>query len=185
MSEGRNRWVDRVVEKLGGWDGDWVWSFLQYELAGALAVGAFGWYICYSIERRHLARLSAREADLQDISITQTPALPPGFGAGDSTLLVASVVLSRGSFRMIFVAFRKLLGGRIPGYTLLLERARREALVRLKEAARERGAPAVINLRLETTQISSKGMPVVEIMAYGTALAIGRGGAAPDSASNR
>ncbi len=175
MNDRSISWFDRLVEQLGGWDVDWFWAFTRIEFAGALAIGALGWYVSYRIERRHLARLETREADLQDIPVTQTPAIPPGLGACDSTLLVVSVVLSRGGFRMLLVTFRKLLGGRIPGFTLLLERARREALVRLKAAARERGALAVINLRLETTRISGKGMPVVEVVAYGTALGNGAG----------
>lgn len=173
MKEGRNRWLDWLTDEIRGWEGDWFWVFLRYELALVLAIGALGWYVAYRIEQRHLSRLAAREAELKDISITQTPAVPPELGAADSALLVASVVLSRGVFRTIFITIRKILGGRIPGYVMLVDRARREALVRLKEEAGGRGAKRIINLRLETTRISSSGMPVVEVVAYGTALGIG------------
>lgn len=172
MSLEGNGWIDKLVERLGGWDGDWMLFFIRGEIIGALAIGALGWYLGYLIERRHLARLERRETILQDIAVTQSSAVPPGLDAADSALLVASVVLSRGTFRMILVTIRKLFGGRITGYALLLERARREALVRLKEAARERGATTVINLRLETARISGSGKAVVEVMAYGTALKV-------------
>ncbi len=176
MSASDKNWLEWLVQRLGGPDqlGDWVgdlpWVFNQGGLAVTLVVGAMGWLTGYLIERRHLVRLAVSEDDLRDISITQTRAIPAGFNASDSALLVASVVLSRGVFRTLIVTFRKLIGGRIPGYALLLERARREALVRLKAAARERGAPVIINLRFETTRISRRGMPVVEVVAYGTAL---------------
>lgn len=173
MSSTRIKWLDRLIEQIDSWEGDWFWWFLQYDLAWAFALGALGWYVAYRIEQRHLSRLAAREAEFEDISITQTPAVPPQLGAADSALLVASVVLSRGVFRTILITIRKLLGGRIPGYVMLVDRARREALVRLKADARARGAEKIVNLRLETTRISSSGMPVVEVVAYGTVLGNG------------
>ena len=181
MKEGDNRWLEWLIAQLGGWGSDWMWVLFRNELALALGIGILGWFVSHLIERRHLARLEMREASLREISVTQTQAVPHGCSTADPALLVTSAVLSRGAFRMFIITLRKLLGGRVPGYALLVERARREALVRLKTAARERGALAIINLRLETTRISSKGMPVVEVMAYGTALGTGRGGTARDN----
>ena len=61
-------------------------------------------------------------------------------------------------------------------YETLLERARREALLRLKEKAAALGADTVCNVKIDTVTISqptdqSKGglVGTVEILAYSTA----------------
>ena len=72
-----------------------------------------------------------------------------------------------------------LFGGRVKSYESLLDRARREALLRMKEEAVARGYAAVINVRLETTRMASsrrkgKATAGVEILAFGTGLELGR-----------
>ena len=54
-----------------------------------------------------------------------------------------------------------------------MERARREAVLRMKEDAKARGATSVWNIRLETASIAKgarQNTASVEVMAYGTAL---------------
>ena len=55
-----------------------------------------------------------------------------------------------------------------------MERARREAIVRVKESARRMGANRVINLRLEASNVGStqrrQRAAMVEMYAYGTAV---------------
>jgi uncharacterized protein YbjQ (UPF0145 family) len=74
-------------------------------------------------------------------------------------------------FKSFVAGFRNLVGGRFRGYESLLERARREALLRLKLQAREAGASLVIGVRFHSTRIAGSATPAVEVMAYGTALA--------------
>ena len=63
--------------------------------------------------------------------------------------------------------------GRIFVYETLVERARREAILRMKDEARECGAGTVFNVKLETSSIT-KGKKnqtgCVEVYAYGTAV---------------
>jgi uncharacterized protein YbjQ (UPF0145 family) len=67
-----------------------------------------------------------------------------------------------------------IIGGRVKAYETLLDRARREALLRLKEDAVERGYHAVVNVRLETCRIAnarnSERIAGLEVLAYGTGL---------------
>ena len=58
-------------------------------------------------------------------------------------------------------------------YESLLDRAKREAILRLK--AQATGCDAIINLRMETSNLASvqsrkKGIGGVEVIAYGTAV---------------
>mgnify|MGYP002527674596 CR=1 FL=1 len=71
--------------------------------------------------------------------------------------------------------FRAFVGGRITVFEPLLDRARREAVLRMKNAAQAGGYDAVINTRLETSRLASsgqngKGTAGVEILAFGTAV---------------
>ena len=68
-------------------------------------------------------------------------------------------------------------GGRLLSHESLLDRARREAILRLKEKAISQGADMVVNLQLQYLSInketdSQNANNSVEIMAYGTALKV-------------
>ena len=90
-----------------------------------------------------------------------------------------SVVISVDYFKRFLAGLRTIVGGRVTSYESLLDRARREAILRCKEAARERGYQAVVNLRLETTRVSrasrdSSATAGVEVLAFGTGLELRR-----------
>ena len=89
--------------------------------------------------------------------------------------MTGNTVVSIDHFKRFLAALRAILGGRIKSYESLLDRARREALLRLKKDAIDRGFHAVINVRLETTRLASsrqggKGTAGVEVLAFGTGL---------------
>jgi uncharacterized protein YbjQ (UPF0145 family) len=73
-------------------------------------------------------------------------------------------------FKTFVAGFRTLFGGRFRGYETLLERARREALLRMKLQARRNGSTLVIGVRFHTTQVAGSQTPSVEVLAFGTAL---------------
>ena len=69
-----------------------------------------------------------------------------------------------------------LIGGRIDTYAELLELARREAVLRMKEAAAARGADAVLNVKIETVTLDNihdtkngNTIGTLEVLVYGTA----------------
>ena len=67
---------------------------------------------------------------------------------------------------------RKIFGGNIRVYESLLIRARREAVLRMKAAAKARGARGIFNIKFETSTIGGgKGVTSVEVIVYGTAVA--------------
>jgi uncharacterized protein YbjQ (UPF0145 family) len=63
--------------------------------------------------------------------------------------------------------FKNLVGGEIEEYTKLLAEAREQALDRMMEAARARGAEAVVGLRFSSCEITSGA---AEFLVYGTAV---------------
>ena len=82
-------------------------------------------------------------------------------------------------FKRVIAGLRAIIGGRIKTYEPLLERARREALLRMLEEARRAGMDAVINVRLETSRLANsrgdgEGTAGVEMLAFGTAVTLDR-----------
>jgi uncharacterized protein YbjQ (UPF0145 family) len=91
----------------------------------------------------------------------------------DCRLVSGTVVISSDYFKQFVAGLRNLVGGRFRGYETLLDRARREAILRMKEDARRSGYHVIVNVKLENTSISGGrqgAMPAFELLAYGTAL---------------
>ena len=79
------------------------------------------------------------------------------------------IVRSRNMFGNIGASFRTIFGGEVKGYTKLLGDSREHALARLREAAKEKGANAVLMMRFDSGDI---GQVMNEVAAYGTAVKI-------------
>lgn len=124
-------------------------------------------------EKRHFASIIEREAQLRDVLTFSERIPPPGSSAMQSTFVDGNVVISIDYFKRISAALRGLIGGRVTAYESLLERARREAILRMKQSASDQGAKMIINVKLDTASIA-KGQKSqigsVEVYAYGTAL---------------
>jgi len=63
-----------------------------------------------------------------------------------------------------------IFGGRVTPFESLLDRGRREAVLRMKAEARKLNADLVFNIKLETTRIAFGRIHGIEVFAYGTAL---------------
>ena len=83
-------------------------------------------------------------------------------------------MVSADYFKMFASSLRNLVGGRVVVYESVLDRGRREAILRMKEQAIAWGATQVFNVRLETSTISQpnggRGLTAIEIVAYGTGI---------------
>ncbi len=69
--------------------------------------------------------------------------------------------------RDIMAALRNLVGGEVPEYTKLMAEAREQAIDRMMADAQQKGADAVINMRVTTSMIMGGS---AELLAYGTAV---------------
>ena len=64
-----------------------------------------------------------------------------------------------------------MFGGNISSYESIVDRARREAIIRMKEDAGN--ASEIINIRIATSSVSQnakKDVGAIEVLAYGTAI---------------
>lgn len=124
-------------------------------------------------QKRHIANLEAREAALAHIIVTNLKVLP--VSENPPLLVTGSVVIAFDYFRRFIATIVMLVGGRITMYEDMLDRARREALVRLLEQADAKGAREVHNIRFEFSRVgsSAQGASIgggAEFLAYGTAI---------------
>jgi len=133
-----------------------------------------GYFIGRRNERRHLADLARRERELRDVTIYATRYPPVHATVHDPMLVSGSAVVAADAFKMFVAGLRKIFGGRFHAYETLIDRARREALLRMKAQARAAGCPMIFNVRIDTTQLMAGnrgGSTAVEVFAYGTAFA--------------
>jgi uncharacterized protein YbjQ (UPF0145 family) len=122
-------------------------------------------------ERNHCKLIKKREKEWFNV-----PALTAKTYSGElpvqrSQMAVGSVVVSVDHFKRLFMNIRRIFGGEVRSYSSLIDRGRREALLRMKESCPD--ADMFLNCRLQTATISSgKGISTgcVEVIAYSTAL---------------
>lgn len=122
---------------------------------------------------RHYQSIFQREKELRPILIIASKIPPPMIPPPQSTLVSGNVVISIDYFKQFVFGLRMIFGGRVKSYEGLLDRARREAILRMKEQARQHGASMIFNLKVETASISKGAKNTigsVEVLAYGTAL---------------
>jgi uncharacterized protein YbjQ (UPF0145 family) len=126
-------------------------------------------------ERRHYRDIVAREEALADILVFNERRIPGFPVAPRTTLVVGSVVIAEDYFKRVAASLKSLVGGRLTAYESLMDRGRREAVLRMKEEARRLGADMVFNVRFETASMADsaggrQAMFCAEFIAYGTAL---------------
>jgi uncharacterized protein YbjQ (UPF0145 family) len=82
-------------------------------------------------------------------------------------LVHGSVVRSRSAFSDVGAGLKGLVGGELKGYTTLLEDSRKEAVRRMRDAAEDLGADAIVGTHFSSSDISDLAS---EVLVYGTAV---------------
>lgn len=136
---------------------------------------SFFYWIGKSRENKHIQSLNEREARTAMIQVSNLKKLKSLGEFKESELFSGSVVIAFDYFKVFALAIKGIFGGRIESSAILIERARREAICRLKEEALSWDAKMIANLRLETSSIGGnqggdRSLFSVEVIAYGTAL---------------
>jgi len=147
--------------------------FDWFPLLVVLVLLALGYTFGSRAERRHYRSIREREEALSGLIVVNTRHVPASLGPVETRLVRGSVVISIDYFKRFFAFLRNLIGGRVSAYETLLDRARREAILRMQAEARSQGATFVFNMRLETAGIfrsTKESLGTVEVLAYGTAV---------------
>jgi uncharacterized protein YbjQ (UPF0145 family) len=123
------------------------------------------------LERQHYRSIRKREVKLRHILVFAERQPPLNFSGQPFHLVSGSVVVSSDYFKTVAAGLKALIGGRLTSYETLLDRGRREAILRMKEQAARHGAQAIFNVRLETSMLNQNkrnSIICAEILAYGT-----------------
>lgn len=131
--------------------------------------------ICYftgrTREKRHYKSIREREVKLykqphinfsKNVNISQP--------VKNAQLVSASVVIGCDYFKVFLASLRNIFGGNVSAYESVLDRGRREAILRIRESAYRMKADLVMNIKIETVMLSEQTMSQVCITAYGTAV---------------
>jgi len=147
----------------------------MYQIYLFVALLVVGYGFGQLAERRHLKSLIEREkvANALPAIASRFPATDRAY---DQQLVSGSVVIASDYFKTFVSGLINLFGGRVTPFESLIDRARREALLRMKADAQRRGAGYVFNVKYETSRIGAGRVPAMEVLAYGTALVPGTAG---------
>ena len=124
------------------------------------------------IERRHYRSIDDREKRLGHIALLNGKRYPQDRPIVKSQFVEGAVVISYDYFKRFLAGLRQIFGGEVKAYVSLLDRGRREAMLRMKECCPD--ADLIVNFRVETSSVSKgkrkRSIGSVEVIAYGTAL---------------
>ncbi len=123
-------------------------------------------------ERKHYKTIKEREQKYRELFLHNTNKRVTNT-ALRGHLVTGNVVVSVDYFKRLVAGLRNIFGGQVSAYESLLDRGRREAMLRLQEQSAELGAVSIKNVRYETASISQNargGIGSIEVLAYGTAM---------------
>lgn len=162
-------------------------DIIELIIIGVLLVASF--FTGSYIETSHLNDIKKRERVARRIPFVSTrareilgdtnsrggalPQLTPTIEAPIARveLVYGSAVVGADYFKTTLASIVSLFGGNLPTLESVLDRARREAVLRLIDDAK--GSSYIANVRYETSvlsEASSNSIPKVEVLAYGTAV---------------
>lgn len=118
-----------------------------------LVLLALGFFIGRWNEARHYASSRERDRQLAGLPVILADDLDKARPVREVWPETAGMVISIDYFKRIAMGLRNLFGGEVHSIEPLLDRARREAVLRLKTSAASWGADLLTNLRMETSAI--------------------------------
>ena len=139
---------------------------------------ALTYIIGFHIEKKHYHSIKQREKRYLNLPVITTKDLTEDkLDIQEARLVYGSAVISIDYFKRILAGLRNIFGGEVSSYETLLDRARREAILRMKQYVPH--ADIILNLRLETARIGQSAnqkdaLGSIEVLAYGTAVTFKR-----------
>lgn len=127
-----------------------------------------------TIEKRHYKNIRNRE-----ILLIKKPYITCGKQyttkkkVQKAEIIASSIVIGCDRFSTICANLKNIFGGNVPAFETVLDRGRREVLLRVREKAAQSGADLLINVRYESVNLNPieySSNPMVSITAYGTAI---------------
>lgn len=134
--------------------------------------------LCYftgsTIEKNHYKSIRKREVNLYKFPcISSGKMIASSSKVKNAYIVSSSVVIACDYFKLFVSSLKSFFGGNVSAVESVIDRGRREAILRIREQALRMRAKAVINLKIETVMLNSnttRQAPKVCVTAYGTAI---------------
>lgn len=128
-------------------------------------MAGLGFFFGSHREKKHYQDILRRESQMSHLPVRSES--PKSRTTGELKLVYGSVVIASDYFKTLVAGLKTLVGGRLTSYESLLDRARREAVLRMKSQALGWNAEEIVEVQIHTTFIDQLG---IEVSAVGTAL---------------
>ncbi len=138
-------------------------------IIGFILLLLVGLYFGKRAEKRHYKSIIEREHKLNALPAIASR-YPPTDRAFHQHLVTGSTVVSSDYFKSFTAGLINIFGGQVTPFESLIDRARREATLRMKAQAKASGAEMIFNVKYETSRIAAGRTGAIEVMSYGTAL---------------
>lgn len=125
-----------------------------------------GFFFGSNREKNHYKSIFERQKKYSSIA-TRSEKIRDFTPYTEAQLVSGSVVIASDYFKNFVASIKNLFGGRLTSYESLMDRGRRESILRMKEMASNWGADEILEVRLESSALDAIG---IEVFAYGTAV---------------
>jgi len=145
----------------------------MYQLIFIGLLMALGYVIGSHREKKHYQSIIEREKKFNDVMLFDVKDIPESLSATGGHLVVGHAVISIDYFKRYVAGLRMLFGGRLKVLESLLDRSRREAVLRMKEEAIKLNSNIIFNIKFETSSVSKGNKNTigsVEVFVYGSAV---------------
>ncbi|MFT6302790.1 MAG: hypothetical protein ACI9XK_004402 [Granulosicoccus sp.] len=142
-------------------------SLLQ--VLGVVLLLVLGYLFGRVAERRHYKQIIKRESETQHLPVVASR-YPPVDREYTQRLVTGNVVIASDYFKTFLANLINIFGGRVTPFESMLDRARRESILRMKDEAIQMKAAYVFNIKFDTTRIATGKVAAMEVVAYGTAM---------------
>ena len=124
-------------------------------------------------ERKHFKSIREREEEYAGREVSTLDSFAKDHPYKEVKFVSGNAVISTDFFKKFVAGIRNIFGGNVSSYESLVDRARREAVLRMYSEAGD--ADMIINTRIETSTLGGsankkKSVASIEAYAYGTAL---------------
>ena len=145
----------------------------MYQLIIIVVLMSLGYFIGSHREKKHYKSIIEREEKFNDVMLFDVKNIPESLSVTGGHLVVGHAVISIDYFKGYVAGLRMLFGGRLKVFESLLDRSRREAVLRMKEEAVKLNSNMVFNIKFETSSVSKGSKNTigsVEVFVYGSAV---------------
>jgi len=142
------------------------------QLIAFIVLLGLGYFFGAAAEKKHYASIVEREDYLNRLPAMSSK-MPPTDAKYQQVMVIGNTVVANDYFKSVVAIMIGIFGGKMTPYESMLDRARRESVLRMKEEAVLINASYIFNVKYETSSISGrsgKGVGSLEVLAYGTAL---------------